>query len=209
MKQVAAMLKALPMLRDLGMHYCHTYFTEQQGNMIAVRCRKLASLTLSYLLSTPLSIGFLTQMAPNLQGLRSLEVPGCHLLHSADALAVAQHCGALQRLVLAGSYSPTALGFTDTLAERMHMLPLLRNLDVRNLSDCRDTLIEAAAQHCPHLQELHIHGCGQLTDESVQALIECDNPLTYLGCTGCPLLTAPVLEALKQLNPAMRICRCM
>jgi hypothetical protein len=149
MKQVAATLEALPMLRDFGMHRCGNYFTEQQGNMIAVRCRKLTSLILSNLCVTVPSTGFLTQMAPNLHSLRSLEAPSCCYLYAEDALALARYCGGLQRLVVAQSPGLPEMGFMDSLALVMHMLPCLQHLDLSSMSGCRDALIEAAARHCP------------------------------------------------------------
>jgi hypothetical protein len=204
-KAVAATLEALPLLRDFGMHHCRTYFTEQQGNMIAVRCRNLTSLTLSYLSSTPSSTGFLTEMAPNLNSLVHLEVPGCNALYSEDALALARYCGGLQRLVLAQSPAAVERGFTDSLAQVMQQLPRLQYLDVRFTSSCRDALIVATAQHCAELRELHINGCRLLTDASVRAFVQYRTPLTLLRCAGCPLVTYRALKTLLKANPTLRI----
>jgi hypothetical protein len=206
-ESVTATMDALSHLRDFGMYQCVRHLIVQQGYLISVHCQNLTALTVTGLFSC--FTRFLAEMAPNLRNLVSLDISHGEMLHSGDAFALVQHCGRLQRLILADSDCPAVLGFTDTLAERMHMLPELRCLDVSYMADCRDALIEAAARHCPHLQELHIHGCKLLTDASVQALIQNDNPLTFLGCVGCRLLTEPALEALKELNPAMRICRCM
>jgi hypothetical protein len=203
MDNVVETLEALPLLRDFGMHHCQFLFARQQSSMVSAQCRNLTALTLTAL--DPSGAGFIAEMAPDLCNLISLDVRGCQLLYSEDACALARYCGGLQRLVLAWSSAPAEAGFVDSLVDALHQLPLLQCLDVSGIADCRDVLIQAAARHCTQLRELHMNGCGLLTDASIHAFVQYETPLTGLWCMHCRQITRPALVALNQANRNVHI----
>jgi hypothetical protein len=126
---VNATLDALPLLRDFGLNASFISFTPQQGDAFALHCSKLTSLAVCNIYTRPCY--FMTMIAPNLQGLQSLDANYSSVLEAEDVRALAQNCGGLHRLSFGG-----ALRATANLAAVMDKFPLLQYLDLSYMYPC-------------------------------------------------------------------------
>lgn len=85
---------------------------------------------------------------------------------------------------------------SDDLDAIRYLSPQLKVLQVAERTDLDDATVRQICKSFTSLQELHINGCPQLTDDAVADLPAASN-LTLLNLSGCSGISRKAVKKLK------------
>jgi hypothetical protein len=206
---LANTIRALPLLRDLGIHDCWPFMRYRKVCTIAHECTQLESLTLRSLIPVIHPSGekssIFTVMAPFLSRLHTLDMGSCLGRETNLANDIATHCPNLTTLRVSQTSLRGEFEAGLIAAFNASRFIGLRELDFTRLKHITDALITAAAHGCPDLRKLVITHCEDLSNTAITSLMTYAHALRELHCRECPNITRNVLEALCEYRPRLRL----
>jgi hypothetical protein len=207
---LANTVRALPLLRDLGIYDCWPFLRYRKVCTIANECTLLQSLTLRSLIPviyhpSGVKTSIFTVMAPFLGNLHTLDIGSC-LGHETNlANDIVTHCPNLTTFRMSRASMGNAFETGLIAVFKDGRFSGLRELEFSHLQHVTNAVITAAVQGCPHLRRLVIFHCPDLTYTVITALITHAHALRELDCRECPGLTCHILETLSEYRPRVRI----
>ncbi|KAL6998478.1 hypothetical protein U1Q18_008605 [Sarracenia purpurea var. burkii] len=138
--------------------------------LIAVKCKEIQSLDLSYLPITNKSL----QLIMKLQHLEDLVLEGCFGIDDHSLAALKQGCKSLE--------------VTPALADSLQSLSALQSI---KLDGCPVTCsgLKAIGNWCVSLREISLSKCLEVTDEGLSSLVTKHKDLKKLDITCCRKIT--------------------
>ncbi|KAK2179107.1 hypothetical protein NP493_513g01000 [Ridgeia piscesae] len=113
-------------------------------------------------------------------------------------VAIARHCPQLRELNVGGCSQLTDVSL-EALAASRHLSSV--NFSRANVTDAG--VLSLVAGDCgASLKEVHMNHCGALSDEAIEAVLQCCPNITILLFDGCPKLTERSRIALEESEQA-------
>lgn len=195
-------------MRSLNLTDC-THLTDYAVEGLAERCRNLSTLILRgcdgltdkallHMADPSISI---TSTLPLCDTLQSLTLAYSSNFTAQGILSLVPSCVCLEELDLSGLASAVTDRFVSMLAQSC---PTLQKLVLQKCIALSDAGLCALADHL-WLEHVDLMGCGKLSDEGVEVLVEACTGLRFLGLAKIRKLTDRAVLAVKRNCVSMKL----
>uniref|UniRef100_A0A061SFH4 F-box and leucine-rich repeat protein 1 (S-phase kinase-associated protein 2) n=1 Tax=Tetraselmis sp. GSL018 TaxID=582737 RepID=A0A061SFH4_9CHLO len=187
-----------PHLRAISFAGCN--LSDETLDCIAANCPALERLDVSS--CTGMTNGAFVRLAKACQGLSSVNLCGCSLLMDTALMALSIHCSNLREVNLGWCCQVTDFG-VECLARGC---PDLRAVDLCGCVLTGDKAICALAESCKSLSSLGLHCLRRLTDHSMRLVAQELHGLASLNVSGCGSLSFDAVQGVIESNPGLHTC---